>query len=187
MKIVLDGLTNAPLTMQLESALKSAIARGLYKPGDVLPSMQDLASECHTSVRVPRTALARLAADGWIVPRRGIGSVVADRRASNRDTKRVLFYVSSGYYHMKFGFTLSSRLLEAGHDLTIVPRKFRSETMSCRCLASLLKEGPSLVMLCEAGQDVRQMVSASGVPFVLVGCGSLLPPETDVRRASQSS
>ena len=180
-KIALDPLDNAPLTIQLMAALKKAIVKGVWKVGDVLPGIHDLAAACNTSERVPRTALARLAAEGWVRPQRGVGSMVVDRGENMREAGRVLMYVRDtgwSYYSAKLVSTLTIRLRTAGYSIATVSAGSRSEASACRRLEAVLKERWSLVLLMGAGTVARQMVSESGWPFALLGDGAPLPPCT---------
>lgn len=177
-KIVLDVLDNAPLTMQLVTALKRAIVKGVWKVGDVLPGIHDLAAECNTSERVPRDALVQMAAEGWVRPQRGVGSIVVDRGESMREVGRVLMYVRDtgwSYYSAKLVSTMTTQLRTAGYSIATVPAGNRLEAPACRRLEPVLKERWSLVLLMGAGAVARQMVSESGWPFALLGDGAPLP------------
>jgi len=57
--VILDPLDNTPLSMQLASTVKKAIMRGKYKPGEVLPGIHELATQCNTSVKVDRRGCRR--------------------------------------------------------------------------------------------------------------------------------
>ena len=76
--IRIDKMARKPLVSQLETALRQAILKGEYKPGELLPGFRELSRACEVSEKVSRQALARLAQDGWISQRRGVGSVVVD-------------------------------------------------------------------------------------------------------------
>lgn len=181
-KIALDPLDNAPLTMQLAAALKKAIVKGVWKVGDVLPGIHDLAAECNTSERVPRTVLAQLAAEGWVRPRRGVGSVVVDRGENMHEVGRVLMYVRDtgwSYYSAKLVSTLTAHLRTTGYSVATISAGSRSEALACRRLETVLKERWSLVLLMGAGAVARQMASESGRPFALLGDGAPLPACTD--------
>ena len=76
----LDRAVSANLADQLADGLRSAIVSGYYRKGDVLPTIVELARALGTSVQVPRTAIATLAAENLVNPRRGVGCVVVGRR-----------------------------------------------------------------------------------------------------------
>ena len=69
------------LVGQVADGLRSAIADGWYRPGETVPPSRDLALLLGVSRRVTKTALERLAREGFIISRPRIGSVVRDRAA----------------------------------------------------------------------------------------------------------
>ena len=68
------------LSDQVADGLRRAIASGFYRKGDVLPTLHELARALGTSLRVPREAVAMLAAENLVSPRPRVGSVVLGRR-----------------------------------------------------------------------------------------------------------
>ena len=66
----------ASLSDQVADGLRKAIYSGYYKRGDVLPTLEELAKELGTSLRVPRDAISRLAAENLVSPRPRVGSVI---------------------------------------------------------------------------------------------------------------
>ena len=64
------------LSDQVADGLRRAIVSGYYRRGDVLPTLDELARELGTSLRVPRDAVARLAAENLVSPRPRVGSVI---------------------------------------------------------------------------------------------------------------
>ena len=69
-----------PLYHQLKQVLQDGIERGMYKPGDRLPSELELIRQYGISRITVRQALAELEAEGLIVRRHGKGTYVAERR-----------------------------------------------------------------------------------------------------------
>ena len=72
----IDRRLHGSYVAQMTDALKGAIQAGYYKAGDVLPTLDELAAEGGVSLCIPRAAVKRLADEGFVVPRPGIGSVV---------------------------------------------------------------------------------------------------------------
>lgn len=64
---------------QVADALRSAIAEGRYRPGDVLPRQDDIAAEHDVNIHTVRKAVDLLAAEGYVEPIRRRGTVVLDR------------------------------------------------------------------------------------------------------------
>ena len=167
----LDVLSNKPLSMQLADALKSAIARGVWKVGDVLPGIHELAARCNTSEKIPRNALERLAAEGWTRSKRGVGSVIVDRGVDMRGKGRVLLYIRIkgwSHYFSELIFTLNARLLAAGCNMVLVSGEHGRPQSDGRILAEMLKERWSLVLVCGRSAEVRRLVADSGWPFAIM-------------------
>ncbi len=66
-----------PLYLQLKRLIEDAIAGGLLKPGDALPSERDLALKVAVSRVTVRKAVQQLVRDGVLVQRHGSGTFVA--------------------------------------------------------------------------------------------------------------
>lgn len=74
---MIDRNTPIPLYYQLENLIKQQIQSGLLKPGDQLPTEQELCDRYDISRAPVRQALALLAQQGIIYRRPGIGTFVA--------------------------------------------------------------------------------------------------------------
>lgn len=68
------------LSDQVADGLRSAILSGYYKKGEMLPKLSDMASALGVSMRIPREAVAKLAAENLVSPRQRLGCVVLGRR-----------------------------------------------------------------------------------------------------------
>ena len=66
-----------PLYLQLKRWIEDAIAKGVIKPGDALPSERDLALKVDVSRVTVRKAVQHLVRDGVLVQRHGSGTFVA--------------------------------------------------------------------------------------------------------------
>ncbi|TLF94963.1 GntR family transcriptional regulator [Nocardia cyriacigeorgica] len=77
---VLDNLTSRKPTIvdDVTEQLAYRIAAGIYEPGELLPSVRQLAAEFNTSTPSANNALGRLAALGFAEARRGLGYIVRD-------------------------------------------------------------------------------------------------------------
>ena len=174
----IDPLLNVPLSRQLAEALRTAIIRRRLKPGDVLPTIGELADQCATSVKVPRIALEMLAKNGWTRPVRGVGSVVLDRGADARTKGRILIYVHQtgfSYYCSVMLSVLDARLLAKGYKTFVVNVGGRGNKAALRRFSAMLREKWSLIIPMGGKREVLEVAAASGHPFVLLGDGAPLP------------
>ena len=166
----LDRNSRVSLTRQVEAGFKRAILSGRYVAGDVLPPREELASMLGVSSIVSREAVRRLVAQGFIVARPRIGSVV---RAQDMPLwkGRVMLVGANGdggYYQSTLGQTLRARLVSSGY-LTVdaaalwIPQKgVRDATW----LDPLLKEATDLAVVLSRSRAVFAHLAGEGVPFV---------------------
>ncbi|PSC04497.1 GntR family transcriptional regulator [Alsobacter soli] len=78
--------SGAPLYAQVRNTLVGRLVKGVWAPGDALPSEFELAAELGVSQGTVRKALDSLAADNLVVRRQGSGTFVAEH-----DESRILF------------------------------------------------------------------------------------------------
>jgi len=67
----------SPLYQQIKTLILQSLQGGEWKPGDVIPSEQDLAARFRVSQGTVRKAIDELAADNLVVRRQGKGTFVA--------------------------------------------------------------------------------------------------------------
>ncbi|MEV6558218.1 winged helix-turn-helix domain-containing protein [Nocardia sp. NPDC051756] len=107
------------------------IAAGVYQPGDLLPSVRQVATDFNTSTPTANSALGRLAALGFVETRRGLGYLVRDLNLyGGIDTWRYIF---------RFAHRVPDRaaklfsdlidievqlLLQAIHIFAVAPRRY---------------------------------------------------------------
>lgn len=73
----LDPRSFVPLYHQLKEILKAAIASGIWKANEMIPSENDLAATHQVAVGTVKKALTELAREGFVVRRQGRGTFVA--------------------------------------------------------------------------------------------------------------
>lgn len=81
----MDRTDPRPLYVQLGAALRAQIAGRTLRPGDVVPTEDELCRRYGVARSVVRQALSGLADDGLIHRRRGRGTVVASARGYRRE------------------------------------------------------------------------------------------------------
>jgi len=101
-----------PLYYQLKQALRGEIERGVYKPGDRLPSEPELIRQYGISRITVRQALDELEAEGLIVRRHGKGTYVAERRIEQELVRLTDFMEDM----QQAGQNPSSRVLAFAHE-----------------------------------------------------------------------
>jgi DNA-binding GntR family transcriptional regulator len=76
----LDRDSPVPLYAQIAGAIEASIGRGELTPGQLLDAETELARRLKVSRPTVRAAMSYLAQRGLIVKKRGVGSLVAERR-----------------------------------------------------------------------------------------------------------
>ena len=76
----LDHTSPIPLYYQISAQLQDVIDRGVYGPGDSIPSEIEISDFLNVSRPTVRQAIQQLATKGMVIRRRGIGTVVAPQR-----------------------------------------------------------------------------------------------------------
>lgn len=76
--IRVDPTLPVPIWSQIEEAVRHLVASGRLRPGDVLPSVRDLARDQRVNPNTVAKAYQRLAEVGILETRRGEGTFVAE-------------------------------------------------------------------------------------------------------------
>ncbi len=70
--------SDRPLYIQLVEKIQTKIVAGEYKPGEKMPSVRELATQCGVNPNTMQRALASLEQMGLLITKRTTGRVVAD-------------------------------------------------------------------------------------------------------------
>ncbi len=184
--LAVDRAANMALGEQLFRKLKEAIVRGIYKPGEHLPCLRELAEAGGVSEKAARQALARLAHIGWCDSKRGARSVVVDRGKDRRG--RVLFFNAEtglGFHSSRLVGALRSRLLKADYRLTAISADDLRKDGSSSLLSETLKEHWDLVIEFGRRLGARRAIEDAGWPFIVLGDGGKCIPSRAVNCVGQ--
>ena len=75
----IDASSHVPIYLQIADAVRAAVAAGVYRPGEALPSLRALALEIQVNPNTVQRAYDELERDGLIYSQRGRGLFVAER------------------------------------------------------------------------------------------------------------
>ena len=93
MFIVVNPLNPDPMYKQVTDQIKDAIAGGVLKPGDQIPSIREMSKELKISPITIKRSYSDLEAEGFIITRSGLGSFVAEiNKEKLRSGKMVEIY-----------------------------------------------------------------------------------------------
>ncbi len=76
-----DPNNSVPIYLQIADHIRSAIAAGVYRPGEMLPSQRVLALELTVNPNTVQRAYEKLEREGLIHARKGLGMFVSGRGA----------------------------------------------------------------------------------------------------------
>ena len=110
------------LVDQMVDGIRQAIVSGALRAGDMLPNFAEMAKRCRVSMRIPREAIAKLADEGYVDARKGVGTTVLPRRAPAWKG-HVLFILPDAvgsYYANVFASEIQNRLTKEGWLFTRV-------------------------------------------------------------------
>ena len=79
-----------PIYLQLEDIIKSKIIAGIYKPGQKLPSVRELAAEAAVNPNTMQKALAELERSGLVYSQRTSGRYITEDTAIMQNLKHQL-------------------------------------------------------------------------------------------------
>ena len=168
--IILDANPRKRLSDRLAGAIRTAIRHGRLKPGDRLPSFQELARQIGTSARIPREAVRLLVGKGLLTARRGFGTVVLDPNAAGNKREHILLVHPNGHGAYYLGVLIEEidRLItDAGFMVSRVAlRKDGDGTYDFTVLNQLLNTDDFAAALVFAYDDKTiGPVAASGIPY----------------------
>lgn len=100
----IDKNSSIPLYYQLKIWLKERINKGVYRPGDQIPTESDLCNQFNLSRGPVRQALKELINDGRLYLVRGMGTYVAEKATENWQVVTAVSF-SEGLQQMGVSFT----------------------------------------------------------------------------------
>ena len=75
----IDPGSHVPIYLQIAAGIRSAVAAEVYRPGEALPSLRNMAIELQVNPNTVQRAYDELARDGLIYAQRGKGLFVSDQ------------------------------------------------------------------------------------------------------------
>ena len=82
-----DPRSHIPIYLQIADGIRAAVAAGLYRPGEALPSLRALAIDVQVNPNTVQRAYDQLERDGLIYSQRGKGLFVAQQGTTSAKTR----------------------------------------------------------------------------------------------------
>lgn len=82
MLLNIDSQSGTPIYLQIIEQVQHAISIGLFKPGEALPTIRELALQLHVNPNTVAKAFRELEREGLLVTRVGKGSFISENALS---------------------------------------------------------------------------------------------------------
>ena len=82
----IDPRSHVPIYLQIADGVRAAVAAGLYRPGEALPSLRALAVDVQVNPNTVQRAYDALEREGLVYSQRGKGLFVAEQGTASAQT-----------------------------------------------------------------------------------------------------
>ena len=170
----IDKTSKATFTDQLVDGVRKAVADGVLKEGDRLPSREAMARHFGVSLRVPRMAYWRLKAEGVVITRTRLGCVIA-RPTGLKKWKSVVLYVrheadSDSFSGSTIEFEVRRKIEASGYlMLTVGIRLNAARSFDFSAVERCFEFNVALAIVCCTHPAIRRWFSRSNLPYVIFG------------------
>lgn len=83
----IDTKSHIPIYLQIAEGIRAAVAAGVYRPGEGLPSLRALAIDIQVNPNTVQRAYDELEREGLVFSRRGKGLFVAEQGTASARTR----------------------------------------------------------------------------------------------------
>ena len=83
----IDPGSHIPIYLQIADGIRAAVAAGLYRPGEALPSLRALAIDVQVNPNTVQRAYDQLEREGLVYSQRGKGLFVAQQGTTSAQTR----------------------------------------------------------------------------------------------------
>ena len=111
------------LTTQMVDGIIAAIKRGIWKPGDILPTAKEWQTALGVGAYVPRAAMKQLSERGVLIVKKHVGAIVTGRGV-HKWKGRVAFVTTTtrvSFYENAHAFALQAFFEDAGWEFVHIP------------------------------------------------------------------
>lgn len=85
----IDPKGHVPIYLQIAEGIRSAVAAGVYRPGEALPSLRALAIDVQVNPNTVQRAYDELEREGLVHSRRGKGIFVAQQGVASAQSRAI--------------------------------------------------------------------------------------------------
>ena len=163
------------LISQLVRGISQGIVTGFWKPGDILPSLDEFAENAGVSLSVVRHAMRRLSDQGLVNPRPGVGTVVLapGSRLWRGHVVIIDFETRSNFLFSRMSGMLRDNLIRANYLPSVV--SVAAEEYDTSSLKAVLRQPVSLAVMLGSGHghasEVLDLLDGADVPAIVFAPG----------------
>jgi GntR family transcriptional regulator len=81
--VQIDPSSHVPIYLQIADGIREGVASAVYRPGETLPSLRNMAIQLQVNPNTVQRAYDELEREGLVYSKRGVGLFVADRGAAS--------------------------------------------------------------------------------------------------------
>jgi len=162
----------ATLSDEIAAALRNELTGGRWVVGAALPSVDDLRERFDAGEYAVRRALKQLRDEGFITLRQRIGAVTTEKVSQPWKGTVAFLHVGAvgSYYSHQLAQQLTWRFEAAGWRMaSIFLAVAKDGSIDLSILRRHLANGLSFVIGAFARYEISDMISAAGVPHVILG------------------
>lgn len=156
---------------RIHDTLRRELAEGVYRIGEVLPSVDDLRKRFGVGEYAVRKALRRLRDEGFVTLRRHVGTVVADT-TGQRWMGRIAFIavrMSGSYFAQALEVRFAERFETAGYLTSTLYLDYPGdEEKDLTRLSRHLANGMSFAVCLCGERRVSDLLDRAGIPHIVL-------------------
>ncbi len=175
---------------RLSEELKQKILDGIYRPGDKLPSENELAAQYQISRHTVRKALDMLTREGYVYAEHGRGTFCSDLMHHGKDSRNIAVVTTylADYIFPRVIQGIDQVLTENGYSI-ILKNTNNSRTAEARVLEELLQKEIDGLIIEPSKSDIfckhaalYEKLDQNRIPYVFIqGCFSQMADKPQVR------
>lgn len=162
------------LTTQMSDGIIVAIERGIWKPGDILPTAKEWQAALGVGAYVPRAAMKRLSERGVLIVKKHVGGIVTGRGV-HRWKGRVAFITTTtrvSFHENAHAFALQSIFENAGWEFVHIPIPESQEDdadLDVSPLKRHIAHGIDFAICFTGSRQIATALSKTGVRHIFTG------------------
>jgi len=163
---------------EIASSIRDAVEGGRLRAGDRVPAERDLADEWSVSRMTVHRALQELQRQGWVLRRRGVGTVVAGPEARMSRRIAMMYYSDASVLEAAYLQGVRSAMPEEMHLLICVHRD--DPKLEARLIHRMSHETDGIILLGTGATENHAVIQRAADEGLAIVCIDRAAPELQV-------